>query len=241
MATDDNIKSLVIKVKDKSIPKGASFKWHDFTANMEVFTRDIITPTIGEGYNFGAVVSGMPTAFARANLFKLALDYVDNHELDSGMLAYYTPLVTEWRGFIGCIALDYANVRAERIYLKYTDGKSITETHNIYEPKGAFGNVLFERRALWCDQNVSESEEKTPFIDVITYKDVVIGGTSPDSLLFTSVGYRIPNSVDTPAFVSSQTQKLIDPLLSNPSQEQLQKLYAYVKHIHGNINNFDQY
>ncbi len=241
MATDDNIKSLVIKVKGKSIPKGASFKWHDFTANMEVFTRDIITPTIGEGYNFGAVVSGMPTAFARANLFKLALDYVDNHELDSGMLAYYKTLVTEWRGFIGCIALDYANVRAERIYLKYTDGKSITETHNIYEPKGAFGNVLFERRALWCDQNVSESEEKTPFIDVITYKDVVIGGTSPDSLLFTSVGYRIPNSVDTPAFVSSQTQKLIDPLLSNPSQEQLQKLYGYVKHIHGNINNFDQY
>ncbi|MBP5327060.1 MAG: hypothetical protein J6Y98_04005 [Bacteroidales bacterium] len=246
MATDENIKSLVIKVKDESIPKGASFKWHDFTASMEVFTRDIITPPIGDGsdsssVNIGAVVSGMPTAFARANLFKLALDYVDNNELDSGILAYYKMLVSEWRGFIGCMALDYANVRAERIYLKYSDGNSIAETHNIYEPKGAFGNVLFERRDLWCDQNASENAEKTPFIDVITYKDVVIGGTSPDSLLFTSVGYRIPESVDTPIFASKSTRKLIDPMLSNPSQEQLLKLYGYVKHMHDSVNIFDQY
>ncbi len=246
MPADDN-KAFIIKVRDKSVLKGPSYQWLDFTDNLEVFTRDIITPAIGDGKgsqnaNIGAVVSGMPTIFARANLFKLALDYVDNNEsLDSGMLAYYTMLVQEWRGFIGCLALDYANVRAERIYLEYSDGKGIADTANLYEPKGAFGNALFDRQELWRDQDVSENDKKAPFIDVITYKDVVVGGTSPESLLFTSVDYHIPESVDNQPFVSVQNRKFIDPLLSNPTQEQLQKLYGYVKHVHNSINSFDSY
>ena len=43
------------------------------------------------------------------------------------------------------------------------------ETENLYEPAGAFGNMLFERAPLWSEQNVAENTVSKPFIDVLTY------------------------------------------------------------------------
>ena len=236
-------KPLVIKVQSRSVPNGIKYKWGNLTDQMTTFTKDIITPEIGvdkdgnSTVNIGAIVSGMPTIFARANLFKLSLDYItDQNEESSGLMKFYKSLVDEWRGFISCIALDYANVSIERVYLKYSDGKSISKTVNIYEPKGAFGNLLFERKPLWCDQGLLKNEDKIPFIDVISYKGhVAVGGTSPDSFLFTSVSYKI---VEKAPFVSIQNGKFTDPLNSELTPDQLLQLHGYVSHIIQNINKF---
>lgn len=237
----DNTKPLVIKVQPKSIPNGVAGKWNDISKQMPTFTRDIITPDIGgkdgqNAGNIGAIVSGMPSIFARANLFKLALNYISDKNAEvSGLMGFYKSLTDEWRGFIACLALDYANVKAERIYLQYTDKKNISETANIYEPKGAFGNMLFEKKPLWCDQGLPKNEERIPFIDVITYKGIVVGGTSPESFLFTSVAYKIE---DREPFVGVQNGKFTDPLTSELSQAQILQLHGYVSHVLAGINKF---
>ncbi len=193
-----NIKALVIKVKPTSEPGGVEYSWDSLTSRMPTFTKDIITPALSvdkdgkSEVNIGAVVSGMPTVFARANMFVNALNAIsDKSESVDGLLGFYKSLLNEWRGIIACIALDYSEIKVKRVYLSYSDGKTIADTENIYEPKGAFGNVLFERSPLWADQTKSGNSYNPPFIDVIQYKGVVVGGTSPESFLFTSVSYRI--------------------------------------------------
>lgn len=241
-------KAIVIDVKSKSIPNGVEQKWQDVTTHMPILTRDIKTPALDKTSDLTSVVSGMPTAFARANLFKLAIDYVqepdDKAERTEGLMNFYSNLVDEWRGFIACLALDYTRIEIKRIRLSYSDGKDISNTSNIYEPKGAFGNVLFERKKLWSLQGVAANDDSAPFIDVILYegdregKRNVIGATSPDSLLFTSPSYKISSDK---CFVNRTTRKFTDPLQSSLSQDEAITLYAYVEYVEQKINELEKY
>jgi hypothetical protein len=239
------LKPLVIKVNENSVPNGDPYKWNNISEQIESFTRDIITPDLNiskdgkANANIAPIVSGMPTIFARANLFKLAIDYPkDSNGTSSGLLDFYSTLVDEWRGLIACIALDYANIEVERIYLTYSDNKRVKDTGNIYEPKGAFGNLLFDKKPLWCEQNQNNNEENEPFIDVITYKKNVIGGTSPESLLFTAVSYKLSG---TSSFYSSSTNRFRDPLRYDISDDQVLQLYGYLNNLVPKINTFKEY
>lgn len=160
-----NYKAIVIDTK--TTPNGMAQEWTDVTTLMPTLTRDINTPALKSESDLTAVVSGMPTVFARANLFKLAIDYTEKPDADrseaEGLLNYYKNLVDEWRGFIACIALDYTRISVRRIRLAYSDGKGFADTKNIYEPKGAFGNVLFERRLLWSEQGIEAPDNKIFF------------------------------------------------------------------------------
>ena len=144
--------SLVIGVKSQSKPAGKPQEWAPL-GNMATFTKDILTPTLAKGADMSAIVSGIPTIYARINLFKNAISYIqdirgaENSEND-GLMKFYVDLVSEWRGFLACLAFDYKNIRVDRIELAYSDGEDIAGTNNIYEPKGAFGNMLFERKPL---------------------------------------------------------------------------------------------
>lgn len=238
--SEKQIKSLVIKVSPSAEPPGVEYKW-DILPQPEVFIKNIEIPDLNSdkenaaSINLGTIVSGMPTAFARANLFRNALDNITDQSVKAkGLLSFYKQLISEWRGFISCIALSYSDLTIKRITLKYSDGKSIYETANIYEPSGAFGNVLFDRRMLWIDQTLSQQDpENLPFIDVISYKGKVIGGTSPDSFLFTSVSYKIE---DRKPYL--RNGKFIDPLESDLQPLELNVLYGYVLHIFKNIERF---
>ncbi len=237
---EKSLKALAIK--SKSNPPGKSeYKW-DIIPEIDNFTKGIVIPELGieqDGtakVDIGAIVSGMPTVYARANLFRNALDNVTDKSAEvSGLMLFYKSLITEWRGLISCIALNYKDIEIQRMRLQYSDGKNIFETENIYEPLGAFGNMLFERKPLWCDQTLASNDEKIPFIDIVTFKDKVIGATSPDSFLFTSVGYKITEKFP---FVNINNGKLIDPLLSDIQPEQLLTIHAFAQHIVNKIDNF---
>ena len=238
---DNKIKALAIKVQQKAEPQGVEYAW-DKIPQLEVFTKSIIIPEIAidkEGnsaVDIGSIVSGMPTVYARANLFRNALDAVTDKDAEtSGLLRFYKSLISEWKGFIACIALDYKDIQVDRVHLAYSDGKRIGDTINIYEPLGAFGNVLFERQPLWCDQSLSNNEDKIPFIDVISFKGNVVGGTSPDCFLFSSVSYRIKEKLP---FVNINNGKFIDPLQSELKPDELFKIYGYAKHIQSHIDRF---
>jgi hypothetical protein len=240
---DNKILALAIKVKESTTPPGIEYQWAKIPQLPE-FTKNIIIPEIAidkEGttsVDIGSIVSGMPSVYARANMFRNALDNITDMKAEAaGLMLFYKSLISEWKGFISCIALNYKDIKIERIHLTYSDGKKITDTSNIYEPIGAFGNVLFERKPLWCDQSLSNNDDKIPFIDVITLNGNVVGGTSPDSFLFTSVSYKIKEKF---SFVNINNGKFIDPLQSDLKYEELAAIYSFANHILGNINDFDQ-
>lgn len=235
-------KPLVIEVEPKSMPAGVQTKWQDFTAHMPIFTRDIITPAISlESGDVGAIVSGVPTAYARANLFNLAMNYgKSKNDSALNLNAYYGQLTSEWRGFIACIALDHQRIEVERVKLVYSDGKDFKETANIYEPKGAFGNMLFDRKVLWSDLDAQGPERGVPFIDVIKYDGKVVGATSPDSLLFTSVSYKVQPGKERP-FVDFNSGRFVDPLKNDMVAHQTLSLYAYVRHLLENLDKLAKY
>lgn len=222
-------KPLVISVQPNSVPTGGPNEWRDMTAQIHIFTRDIITPDITGDADISSMISGIPTVFARANMFGTALSYSSSIKGTTNALnQYYLGLVDEWRGAIACIALDSNAIDVRTIELGYSDGKDYKDTANIYEPKGAFGNMLFERRKLWCSQDASENEKVVPFINVIKINGKVVAGTSPDTLLFTSANYQLKRGKP---YVDITTGKFTDPQKSNLSAEQWLSLYAYVDNL----------
>ncbi|MDE6006925.1 MAG: hypothetical protein K2G67_05175 [Muribaculaceae bacterium] len=232
-------KSLVIDVEARSVPHGTRDSWNVLN-NTGSFIRDILTPELSKSADVGSLVSGIPTAFARVDLFKSAFnaDSAKDAKATSRNLAgYYKDLVSEWRGFLACIGLDYPNIKVRRINLEYSDGKPIEETGNIYEPKGAFGNMLLKRRERWCEQGLADNEKAVPFINVIKYGGRVVGSTSPETLLFTSSGYSVADHDEKP-WVDINTGKFIDPLRSEMSENDLKALYAYVSHVKDKITDF---
>lgn len=225
------MKSLVIDTSHTTLP-GVTNKWETIEV-LESFTRDIVTSKVYENADKGAIVSGIPTVFARANLFKLALDnYRNSSTKDSkSMSLYYEELVGEWFGLITCIALEGLKVTIKRVDLVYSDGRGIGRTDNMYEPKGAFGNMLFNRSELWSEQN-SNNADKVPFINIIKLGDKVIGGTSPECLLFTAQSYSIEDKRYAPK------GKFVNPLTKgNLSQDELKALYAYVDKLVDKLEN----
>ncbi|HAQ71548.1 MAG TPA: hypothetical protein DCR48_11295 [Flavobacteriales bacterium] len=232
--------SLVIK--SKSIPPPAEFIWQH-VPNMPTFVKEIVTQSAGEddeaSADLSSVVSGMPTVFARSNMFSLAISNVTDKKMEgSALIHFYKNLIDEWRGLIACMALNHEKIDVKRIDLVYSDGEGKEATSNIYEPTGSFGNMLFERKLLWSDPNAIDPK---PYIDVISYtkadgKKAVIGGTNPESLFFTSAAYNMAGEVA--AFIKPDTGKFIDPLKRDIGPQDLLKVHSYVKHIVANIKGF---
>lgn len=232
---------LVIKVKRNAVPNGDLGKWTDMSGSIKGLTADIQTSAIKENADIAAQVSGIPTAYARANLFKSALSSYGQptDDAEQNLNAFYGMLVSEWRGFIACIALDYSRLKAERVYLQYSDGKSLAETANIYEPMGTFGNMLFNRKPLWSQkaEDTDERHRDVPFLEIIKYDDIVVGATSPESLLFTACTYKLKETDNRP-WVDFKTGRFRDPVAAGTlDKPQMLQLYAYINYlIEGNNN-----
>ena len=234
-----DIKPLVIKVSGEEI-KGARDEWNDL-ANSAKFISHIQTPELSEKANIGTLVSGIPSAFARVDLFQTAFESsLSDIGGNRNLSAYYTELISEWRGFVAAIALDYESFEVRKIDLVYSDGKGITETSNLYEPKGAFGNMLLERRDRWCLQEGADNEEKVPFLNLLKYHQKVVGATSPESILFTSSAYNL-SSLNLPWIKRGAEGKFIDPLKSELDKDQTMHLYAYVGHLLNQLNGLQEY
>lgn len=223
-------KALVINVQGGSVPQGVPNKWEGLTSQMPDFTKNIITPDLKKEADVSALVSGVPTVFARATLFCTALQYGKTNDNSSALNLYYNNLVDEWRGLIACIALDSNALDVRQIKLAYSDGKSVRDTVNPYEPKGAFGNMLFLRRNVWCPQRVAQNAQTDPVINVIKLEGQVVAGTSPDTLLFTAPNYRL-STKSGKTYVDVKTGKFTDPQKSGLTSDQWLALYAYVDNL----------
>ena len=242
-----DLKSLIISSESQAPP--AQYKWKSLD-NMTTFAREIITQDTGDddipSANLGTVISGMPTVFARANMFKIALDSVnDPNQKNKGLILFYQGLVNEWRGLIACIALKSEKIEVRRVELKYPEGNNIESSDNMYHVAGSFGNMLFEREARWSNP-LEDNDKRAPFIDVIIYNGKVIGGTSPDSLFFTSASYNL--SEETESFITkiknqdNEVGIFSDPLhLQSFDPNEIFRLRSYVKYILDNISKLTEF
>lgn len=242
--------SLVIKSKDTPPPK--EHTWESIQ-NITNFTKNIQTQSAGgdggDLSKLSTVISGMPTVFARANMFRVAMESISDPDQSSeGLIAFYSSLINEWKGLITCIALNPEKITVKRVELAYKDRNSIASAKNVYEIPGSLGNVLFERKPLWSDLAV---DEPNPFIDIIIYtktdgKKIVIGGTSPDSLFFTSASYNMSGEKSSYVNISKSGGKEIGKF-KNPVETKsfdppsIKKLHSYVTHLKSNFAEFTKY
>jgi hypothetical protein len=237
--SEKNIQPLVINTKTKQAP-GSEYVWNKIPA-VEKFVADILTNEINENSDeLNKLISGIPTPFARTEMFKYAISFVKSNNDDAtGLMSFYKDLQTEWKGMIACFALDSQPLTVEKIDLDYSDGKQFLETECLYETKGSLGNMLFDNKSMWCDQNEIEHKEQArtakPFIYIVRYNGVIIGGTSPESLVFTSPNYVIDCKS---SFYSSLDNKFTDPLKGKLSREETEKLHSYVKYLTKSISVF---
>ena len=116
-----DLRSLVIS--SNSQPQPVKYKWKELEM-MTTFAREIITQDTGEddgsSAHLGNVISGMPTVFARANMFKIALDSVnDPAQKNKGLIAFYEVLMEEWRGLMACLVLIKEKFTFKRVDLNY--------------------------------------------------------------------------------------------------------------------------
>ncbi len=232
-------------------PNGSQFKWNSFGDFIKEFTSSIGVSNSNAADNdspqpnISNAVSGLPSAFARANMFSYALNSPAVQGKSSGLNSFYSVLLDEWKGLISSFVLE-SNTTAfqvKRVWLTYSDNDgTLINTNNIYEPRGAFGNTLFNRKQLWEDQNEigDPARNKKPFIDIIYYNGQVVGGTSPESLVFTAPGYYFEGETKNKVFVTENSGKFTDPLNAEGklTSEQLNKLYAYVNKLTQKITPF---
>ena len=242
---------LPLVIRSGDTPPAKSGRWEDFTINIQNFTKSIQTQSVGNESEdisrLSNVISGMPTIFARANMFRVALENIsDLSSENKGLMAFYKSLIDEWRGLIACIALNSDRIYTRRVGLVYNNGDTKESTSNVYEVTGSFGNMLFHRKKIWSNPKTSE-----PFIDVLIYKkddgnEIVIGGTSPDSLLFTSASYNL-GKVDSTFIKVKKTEKetigkFTDPVKNkslDPSTAH--KLRSYIQYIRSKLNELTRY
>ena len=93
----------------------------------------------------GALISGVPTPWARAKLFKFALATLNTPDPNigsSGLTQYYEMLHGEWRGLIALLALHSDRIRFSAPVVMNVKGED-------YDIASAFGRMLFKHFYLF--------------------------------------------------------------------------------------------
>lgn len=183
--------------------------------------------------NLKALISGVPTPWARAKLFKFAMDtkaHPDPNIGQSGLTQYYDSLLGEWRGLIALLALHSDRMTFSAPLAMDTRGTR-------YDIAPAFGRMLFSERDIWCDQDaLAKDPDEQPFIQLIHYKGQLVDGTSPLTGCFTGVDYSGLAGLNDVSWYRGG--KLEDPT-ANLTPDQLQKLYLFVKNMNSHLDSFE--
>lgn len=188
--------------------------------------------------SLNALISGIPTPWARALMFRYAFQYKvrNNNEADStdGLLKFYDMIVSEWKGLITLMALYRDRITFSNPIKLQKEGDSGT-----YDIKGTFGEMLFTDKDLWSNQDeLIKNPDEAPFIQLIKYKEQVVGATSPYSIVFTGVSY--PNLTDVSDIRWYRNGRFEDPIkLRVLNEDQLPKLYLFVENLQNNLQKFE--
>ncbi len=229
-------KALLIK-SYTNITTGTQGQWNEL--NMAAsYIQGIETGKILEGITaekLGALISGVPTPWARAKLFKFALQMLatpDPNINTSGLQQFYELLYGEWKGLLAVIALFPDRIRFSKPVTMDVKGDD-------YDIAAAFGRMLFEDSDVWSNQDaLAKNPSSQPYIHLIYYRDKLVGGTSPMTGVFTGVDYtRLGEDASDISWY--REGKFEDPTRFL-SPDQLQKVYLFIKNMNGNLGSFEE-
>lgn len=229
-------KALLIK-SYTDLTTGITGNWNELNMASS-YIQGIQTGKILDDVNadkIGALISGVPTPWARAKLFKFALQTLstpDPNISSSGLTQYYEMLHGEWRGLLALLALHSDRIRFSAPVVMDIKGPD-------YDIASAFGRMLFEDKDIWSDPNALKSNpDAQPYIQLIYYRDHLVGGTSPLTGCFTGVNYsNLGNDASDISWY--RNGKFEDPM-PYLSPEERQKLYLFVKNMNNNLENFEK-
>ena len=228
-------KALLIK-SYTTLTTGTQGTWNDLNMASSyiqgIQTGQILQDVTAD--KIAALISGVPTPWARAKLFKFALATLSNPDpniSDSGLTQFYEILHGEWRGLIALLALHSDRIHFSKPVTMNVDGGD-------YDIASAFGRMLFNDKDIWSDQDaLSKDPSVQPFIQLIYYKDQLIGGTSPLTGVFTGVDYSKLEGMSDISWY--RNGKLEDPM-RYLAPDQIQKLYLFLRNMNSNLDVFEK-
>jgi hypothetical protein len=183
-----------------------------------------------------ALISGVPSPWARAKLFKYALDTLSNPNPninnDGGLTNFYQILHGEWRGLLAVIALYPDRIRFSNPVVMDTRGAD-------YCISATFGRMLFDDKDVWSNQEeLVRNPDAQPFVQLIYYKEQLVGGTSPLTGVFTGVNYsRLGETASDIPWYREGKFEAPDRYLT---PQQLQKVYLFVRNLNSNAESFEK-
>lgn len=182
----------------------------------------------------GTLISGVPTPWARAKLFMFALKTLNTPDPNidaSGLTQYYEMLHGEWRGLIALLALHSDRIRFSAPVVMNIRGED-------YDIASAFGRMLFNDRDIWSNQDQLERDrDAQPYIQLIYYRDHLVGGTSPLTGCFTGVNYT--NLGDDASDISWYRNGKLENPMPFLTSDYRQKLYLFIKNMNRNLDAFE--
>lgn len=219
-----------------TINTGIQGEWNELNmANsyiQGIQTGDILGTVSAQ--TLSALISGVPSPWARAKLFKYALDTINNPNPNinnGGLLNFYEILHGEWRGLLATIALY-----PDRI--KFSTPIKMDVRGGDYDIASAFGRMLFDDKDVWCNQQeLVTNPDAQPFIHLIYYRDKLVGGTSPLTGVFTGVNYSELEGLTSD--ISWYRQGKFEDPTRYFTPQQLQKVYLFVKNLNKNLANYE--
>lgn len=229
-------KALLIK-SYTNLTTGSQGQWNELNMASS-YIQGIETGKILEGLTaekLGALISGVPTPWARVKLFKFALQTLATPDPNiniSGLQQFYEMLHGEWMGLLAVIALFPDRIRFSKPVEMNVKG----EENDI---ASAFGRMLFEDKDLWSNQDtLAKSPDVQPYIQLIYYRDHLVGGTSPMTGVFTGISYA--NLDDDASDINWYRNGKFEDPTKFLSPDQLQKVYLFIKNMNGNLEEFER-
>jgi hypothetical protein len=195
------------------------------------------------------ILTAIPSPWVRAYMMKNALtvEYVTEFAKETGDLpgmdSLYGAMQDEYKGLLTCLALYGSRITTRKIELNYSDDLNyddmsassiFKELKNIYEIKGAFGNMLFEQIKLWNNPTKKKEEFNPPYFQLILLDNIVVGATNPQTLAYPAANYNLVNN-EIPFYKRGRFRNPIN-FLDAPS---LEKLYHYLKKLKEQMKAFE--
>ena len=229
-------KALLIK-SYTNLTTGTQGQWNELNMASS-YIQGIETGKILEGLTaekLAALISGVPTPWARAKLFKFALQTIaspDPNIKASGLQQFYDMLYGEWKGLLATIALFPDRIR-------FSNPIKMDVKGDEYDIAAAFGRMLFEDKDVWGNQDkLAKNPDEQPFIHLIYYRDHLVGGTSPMTGVFTGVNYA--NLGDDASDIEWYREGKFEDPTRYLSPDQLQKVYLFIKNMNSNLEEFEK-
>ena len=219
-----------------TLTTGTQGDWNELTmANsyiQGIQTGDILGTVNAQ--TLSALISGVPSPWARAKLFKYALDTINNPNpsIDNGgLLNFYEILHGEWRGLLATIALYPDRIR-------FSAPVQMDVRGGDYGIASAFGRMLFDDKDVWSNQeDLEKNPDAQPFIHLIYYRNQLVGGTSPLTGVFTGVNYS--DLGQTASDINWYRNGKFEDPTRYLTPQQLQKVFLFIQNLNKNVAQFE--